>query len=114
MAIKFEHHSSKGCPGGGPPNEWAVYQALGETHGIPRLFFKGSLADFYIMARGPPDALLCSFSRWMAAPMLGCMGSVAASGTQQLERERGRQRLRVAGSFSVPWSSDRGQGERCR
>ena len=57
VAIKFEHHSSKGCPGGGPPNEWAVYQALGETHGIPRLYFKGSLADFYIMARPLPGAL---------------------------------------------------------
>ena len=51
VAIKFEHHSSKGCPGGGPPNEWAVYQALGESHGIPRLYFKGSAADFYIMVR---------------------------------------------------------------
>lgn len=59
VAIKFEHHSSKGCPGGGPPNEWAVYQALGETHGIPRLYFKGSLADFYIMARRPPPAPSC-------------------------------------------------------
>ncbi len=54
VAIKFEHHSSKGCPGGGPPNEWAVYQALGETHGIPKLYFKGSAADFYIMVRRAP------------------------------------------------------------
>jgi len=33
-----------------------VYQALGETHGIPKLYFKGSAADFYIMVRRAPRA----------------------------------------------------------
>ncbi|CAM8961612.1 unnamed protein product [Rhodiola kirilowii] len=48
VALKFEHRSSKGC-NRGPPNEWQIYTALGGSHGVPRLHFKGRQGDFYIM-----------------------------------------------------------------
>ncbi|CAO2816791.1 unnamed protein product [Amaranthus hypochondriacus] len=48
VALKFEHRSSKGC-NYGPPYEWQVYSALGGSHGVPRLHYKGRQADYYIM-----------------------------------------------------------------
>uniref|UniRef100_A0A3Q7JDB1 non-specific serine/threonine protein kinase n=1 Tax=Solanum lycopersicum TaxID=4081 RepID=A0A3Q7JDB1_SOLLC len=48
VALKFEHRSSKGC-NHGPPYEWQVYNALGGSHGIPRVHYKGRQGDYYIM-----------------------------------------------------------------
>mmetsp|Transcript_917 Transcript_917/g.1380 ORF Transcript_917/g.1380 Transcript_917/m.1380 type:complete len:725 (+) Transcript_917:192-2366(+) len=48
VALKFEHTTSKGCTNG-PPYEWSVYQQLGESYGIPKVHFKGSQDDFYVM-----------------------------------------------------------------
>ncbi|KAK3438356.1 hypothetical protein EUGRSUZ_C02978 [Eucalyptus grandis] len=50
VAIKFEHKDSKGCEGG-IPNEWKVYDDLGEGHGIPLplVHYKGQQGDYYVM-----------------------------------------------------------------
>ncbi|KAL4387907.1 hypothetical protein GQ457_09G006320 [Hibiscus cannabinus] len=48
VALKFEHRSSKGC-NNGPPHEWQVYNTLGGTHGIPRVYYKGRQGDYYVM-----------------------------------------------------------------
>ncbi|QCE00161.1 casein kinase 1 [Vigna unguiculata] len=48
VALKFEHRSSKGC-NYGPPYEWQVYNALGGSHGVPRVHYKGRQGDYYIM-----------------------------------------------------------------
>ncbi|KAH9799688.1 protein kinase domain-containing protein [Citrus sinensis] len=48
VALKFEHRSSKGC-NYGPPYEWQVYNALGGSHGVPRVHFKGRQGDYYVM-----------------------------------------------------------------
>ncbi|XP_072993016.1 casein kinase 1-like protein HD16 [Typha latifolia] len=48
VAIKFEHRSSKGC-NYGPPYEWQVYSALGGSHGVPRVHYKGRQGDYYVM-----------------------------------------------------------------
>ncbi|KAB2015472.1 hypothetical protein ES319_D08G027400v1 [Gossypium barbadense] len=41
VALKFEHRNSKGC-NDGPPYEWQVYNALGGSHGFPKVHYKGS------------------------------------------------------------------------
>ncbi|XP_056166733.1 casein kinase 1-like protein HD16 [Syzygium oleosum] len=50
VAIKFEHKDSIGCEGG-IPNEWKVYDDLGESHGIPlpQVHYKGQQGDYYVM-----------------------------------------------------------------
>ncbi|XP_022951524.1 casein kinase 1-like protein HD16 isoform X2 [Cucurbita moschata] len=48
IALKFEHRSSKGC-NYGPPYEWQVYNALGGSHGVPRVHYKGRQGDYYVM-----------------------------------------------------------------
>uniref|UniRef100_A0A1D1YCX1 non-specific serine/threonine protein kinase n=1 Tax=Anthurium amnicola TaxID=1678845 RepID=A0A1D1YCX1_9ARAE len=48
VALKFEHRSSKGC-NYGPPYEWQVYSALGGSHGVPRVHYKGRADDYYVM-----------------------------------------------------------------
>ncbi|EHA8588006.1 Casein kinase I-RAG8-like protein [Cocos nucifera] len=48
VAIKFEHRSSKGC-NYGPPYEWQVYSALGGSHGVPKVHYKGRQGDYYVM-----------------------------------------------------------------
>ncbi|KAG0456667.1 hypothetical protein HPP92_024455 [Vanilla planifolia] len=48
VAIKFEHRNSKGCTYG-PPYEWNVYSALGGSHGVPRVHYKGRQGDYYVM-----------------------------------------------------------------
>ncbi|GFH18001.1 serine/threonine protein kinase [Haematococcus lacustris] len=48
VALKFEHYTSKGCTNG-PPYEWSVYQQLGESYGIPKVHYRGSQDDFYVM-----------------------------------------------------------------
>ncbi|CAL4974109.1 unnamed protein product [Urochloa decumbens] len=48
VALKFEHRTSKGC-NHGPPYEWAVYNAIGGIHGVPRVHYKGRQAEYYVM-----------------------------------------------------------------
>ncbi|CAL5429223.1 unnamed protein product [Camellia sinensis] len=48
VALKFEHSSSKGC-NYGPPCEWQAYKALGGSHGVPQVHYKGQQGDYYIM-----------------------------------------------------------------
>ncbi|KAF8023217.1 hypothetical protein BT93_F0657 [Corymbia citriodora subsp. variegata] len=50
VAIKFEHKDSEGCEGG-IPNEWKVYDDLGESHGIPlpQVYYKGQQGYYYVM-----------------------------------------------------------------
>ena len=46
--MKFEHRSSKGCDYG-PPYEWNVYNSLGGILGVPKVHYKGSQGDYYVM-----------------------------------------------------------------
>ncbi|XP_066306978.1 casein kinase 1-like protein HD16 [Miscanthus floridulus] len=48
VALKFEHRTSKGCHYG-PPYEWAVYNAVGGIHGVPRVHYKGRQGDYFVM-----------------------------------------------------------------
>ncbi|KAG7027492.1 Casein kinase 1-like protein HD16, partial [Cucurbita argyrosperma subsp. argyrosperma] len=48
VALKFEHHNSKGCSYG-PPYEWQVYSTLNGCYGIPWVHYKGRQGDFYIL-----------------------------------------------------------------
>ncbi|XP_021765336.1 casein kinase 1-like protein HD16 isoform X2 [Chenopodium quinoa] len=48
VALKFERKYSKGCING-PPFEWQVYNKLSGSHGVPRVHYKGSQGDYYIM-----------------------------------------------------------------
>jgi len=48
VALKFEHRTSKGC-NYAPPYEWAVYNAVGGIHGVPRVHYKGRQGEFYVM-----------------------------------------------------------------
>ena len=48
VALKFEHRSSKGCDYG-PPYEWNVYNSLGGILGVPKVHYKGSQGDYYVM-----------------------------------------------------------------
>ena len=49
VAIKFEHETSKGCSSNGRPTEWAIYSQIGDCHGIPKIYAKGTKDNFYIM-----------------------------------------------------------------
>ncbi|KAM0936263.1 putative protein kinase CK1-CK1-Pl family [Dioscorea sansibarensis] len=76
VALKFEHRSSKGC-NYGPPYEWQVYTALGGSHGVPRVHYKGRQGDYYIMVMdmlGPSlwDAWNSS-GQAMPADMVSCI-----------------------------------------
>ena len=58
VALKFEHKTSKGCSSNGTPYEWQVYSALGDTYGVPKLYYKGQQNDFYVMVSFPLLLLL--------------------------------------------------------
>ena len=49
VAIKFEHETSKGCSPHGKPSEWGIYGQIGDCHGIPKVYAKGSKEGFHIM-----------------------------------------------------------------
>ena len=49
VAIKFEHETSKGCSPHGKPSEWGIYGQIGDCHGIPKVYAKGSKDGFHIM-----------------------------------------------------------------
>ncbi|XP_052887448.1 casein kinase 1-like protein HD16 [Gossypium arboreum] len=51
VALKFEHRNSKGCKDG-PPYEWQVYNALGGSHGVHKVHYKGKQGDYDVMLLG--------------------------------------------------------------
>uniref|UniRef100_A0A1J3DE36 non-specific serine/threonine protein kinase n=1 Tax=Noccaea caerulescens TaxID=107243 RepID=A0A1J3DE36_NOCCA len=82
VALKFEHRSSKGC-NHGPPYEWQVYNALGGSHGVPRVHFKGRQGDFYVMVMDILGPSLWdvwnSTTQAMSTEMVACIAIEAIS-----------------------------------
>ncbi|KAK7320804.1 hypothetical protein VNO77_30621 [Canavalia gladiata] len=82
VALKFEHRSSKGC-NYGPPYEWQVYNALGGSHGVPRVHYKGRQGDYYVMVMDILGPSLWdvwnSNSNGMSAEMVACIAIEAIS-----------------------------------
>ncbi|CAL9234085.1 unnamed protein product [Arabidopsis halleri] len=82
VALKFEHRTSKGC-NYGPPYEWQVYNALGGSHGVPRVHFKGRQGDFYVMVMDILGPSLWdvwnSTTQAMSTEMVACIAIEAIS-----------------------------------
>ncbi|CAI0409575.1 unnamed protein product [Linum tenue] len=82
VALKFEHRSSKGC-NYGPPYEWQVYNALGGSHGVPRVHFKGCQSDYYVMVMDMLGPSLWDVwnnnSQTMSIEMVACIAIEAIS-----------------------------------
>ncbi|KAG2691893.1 hypothetical protein I3760_08G027200 [Carya illinoinensis] len=82
VALKFEHRSSKGC-NYGPPYEWQVYSALGGSHGVPRVHYKGRQGDYYVMVMDMLGPSLWDVwnnnSHTMSIDMVACIAIEAIS-----------------------------------
>ncbi|XP_040941538.1 casein kinase 1-like protein HD16 isoform X1 [Gossypium hirsutum] len=82
VALKFEHRSSKGC-NYGPPYEWQVYNALGGSHGVPRVHYKGRQSDYYVMVMDMLGPSLWDVwnnnSHTMSIEMVACIAIEAIS-----------------------------------
>ncbi|RYQ85274.1 hypothetical protein Ahy_B10g104780 isoform C [Arachis hypogaea] len=82
VALKFEHRSSKGC-NYGPPYEWQVYNALGGSHGVPRVHYKGRQGDYYVMVMDMLGPSLWdvwnNYSHTMSTEMVACIAIEAIS-----------------------------------
>ncbi|KAJ7571416.1 hypothetical protein O6H91_01G162500 [Diphasiastrum complanatum] len=82
VALKFEHHSSKGC-NYGPPYEWQVYTTLGGSHGVPRVHYKGRQGDYYVMVMDMLGPSLWdvwnSSGQGMSTEMVACIAVEAIS-----------------------------------
>ncbi|OMO73119.1 hypothetical protein CCACVL1_17463 [Corchorus capsularis] len=76
VALKFEHRNSKGCSYG-PPYEWQVYNALGGSHGVPKVHYKGKQGDYYVMVMDMLGPSLWdvwnSSGQAMSAEMVACI-----------------------------------------
>lgn len=76
VALKFEHRNSKGC-NYGPPYEWQVYNALGGSHGVPKVHYKGRTGDYYVMVMDMLGPSLWdvwnSSGQAMSAEMVACI-----------------------------------------
>ncbi|TYG61385.1 hypothetical protein ES288_D07G144000v1 [Gossypium darwinii] len=48
VALKFEHRNSKSYSYG-PSYEWQLYNALGGSHGVQKVHYKGKQGDYYVM-----------------------------------------------------------------
>ncbi|KAL8499183.1 hypothetical protein ACS0TY_022237 [Phlomoides rotata] len=87
VALKFEHRSSKGC-NYGPPYEWQVYSAIGGSHGIPRVHYKGRQGDYYIMVMDMLGPSLWDVwnnnSHTMSIEMVACIAIEAISILEKL------------------------------
>jgi len=87
VALKFEHRSSKGC-NYGPPYEWQVYNALGGSHGVPRVHYKGRQGDYYIMVMDMLGPSLWDVwnnnSHTMSIEMVACIAIEAISILEKL------------------------------
>ncbi|CAN6456694.1 unnamed protein product [Victoria cruziana] len=82
VALKFEHRNSKGC-NYGPPYEWQVYNALGGSHGVPRVHFKGRQGEHYVLVMDVLGPSLWDVwnnnSHSMSAEMVTCIAVEAIS-----------------------------------
>ncbi|KAJ7965924.1 putative Casein kinase [Quillaja saponaria] len=82
VALKFEHRNSKGCSYG-PPYEWQVYNALGGSHGVPRVHYKGRQGDYYVMVMDILGPSLWDVwnknSHTMSVEMVACIAIEAIS-----------------------------------
>ncbi|KAB5514062.1 hypothetical protein DKX38_027968 [Salix brachista] len=82
VALKFEHRSSKGC-NYGPPYEWQVYNALGGSHGVPRVHYKGRQGEYYVMVMDMLGPSLWDVwnnnSHTMSIEMVACIAIEAIS-----------------------------------
>ncbi|CAN6465488.1 unnamed protein product [Victoria cruziana] len=90
VALKFEHRSSKGC-NFGPPYEWQVYNALGGSHGVPKVHYKGKQGDYYVMVMDMLGPSLWdtwnSSGQAMSSEMVAC---IAVESISILERMHSR------------------------
>eukprot|EP01026_Neomeris_dumetosa_P063757 TRINITY_DN6054_c0_g5_i3.p1 TRINITY_DN6054_c0_g5~~TRINITY_DN6054_c0_g5_i3.p1 ORF type:complete len:777 (-),score=117.85 TRINITY_DN6054_c0_g5_i3:838-2904(-) len=48
VALKFEHKQSRGR-NYGPPYEWQIYEAVKGCPGIPKIHYKGSYGNYFVM-----------------------------------------------------------------
>ncbi|KAG2600643.1 casein kinase 1-like protein HD16 [Panicum virgatum] len=82
VALKFEHKTSKGC-NYAPPYEWAVYNAVGGIHGVPRVHYKGRQGEFYVMVMDMLGPSLWDVwnnnSHTMSVEMVACIAIEAIS-----------------------------------
>ncbi|KAL2939884.1 Casein kinase 1-like protein HD16 [Bienertia sinuspersici] len=82
VALKFERQNSKGCSNG-PPFEWQVYTKLSGSHGIPRVHYKGSQGDYYVMVMDMLGPSLWDVwknkSQPMSTEMIACFAIEAIS-----------------------------------
>ncbi|KAG2591578.1 hypothetical protein PVAP13_5NG492200 [Panicum virgatum] len=82
VALKFEHRTSKGC-NYAPPYEWAVYNAVGGIHGVPRVHYKGRQGEFYVMVMDMLGPSLWDVwnnnSHTMSVEMVACIAIEAIS-----------------------------------
>uniref|UniRef100_A0A803NIH7 non-specific serine/threonine protein kinase n=1 Tax=Cannabis sativa TaxID=3483 RepID=A0A803NIH7_CANSA len=82
VALKFEHRTSKGC-NYGPPYEWQVYNALGGSHGVPRVHYKGRQGDYFVMVMDMLGPSLWDVwnnsSHTMSIEMVACIAIEAIS-----------------------------------
>jgi hypothetical protein len=60
VAIKFEAATSKGLAQNGTPHEWGVYAKLGALYGIPRIFARGRLGDYFTMVHACSGSPFCA------------------------------------------------------
>ncbi|CAO1944995.1 unnamed protein product [Urochloa humidicola] len=82
VALKFEHRTSKGC-NHAPPYEWAVYNAVGGIHGVPRVHYKGRQGEYYVMVMDMLGPSLWDVwnnnSHTMSVEMVACIAIEAIS-----------------------------------
>lgn len=81
VALKFERQNSKGCSNG-PPCEWQVYNKLGGSHGVPKVHYKGSQGDYYVMVMdmlGPSLWDVWKNKNPMPTEMVACIAIEAIS-----------------------------------
>ncbi|KAK2991817.1 hypothetical protein RJ640_006377 [Escallonia rubra] len=95
VALKFEHRSSKGC-NYGPPYEWQVYNALGGSHGVPHVHYKGRQGDYYIMVMDMLGPSLWDVwnnnSHTMSIEMVACIAIEAISILEKMHSKGGTLR----------------------
>ncbi|XP_078431282.1 casein kinase 1-like protein HD16 [Wolffia australiana] len=78
VALKFERKRSR-RRNLGAPSEWQAYRALGESYGLPRVYYSGTCRDYYVTAMdllGP-----CLWEAWvssgrrMSSQMVACIAA---------------------------------------
>ncbi|KAG4177384.1 hypothetical protein ERO13_A11G302766v2 [Gossypium hirsutum] len=76
VVLKFEHRNNKGCSYS-PSYEWQVYNALGGSHRVPKVHYKGKQGDYYVMVMDILGPSLWdvwnSAGQTMSAEMVACI-----------------------------------------